>query len=127
MYNFFKTSILVGFIFLFMILTLNNNAYSQITKSIKRQLTELELGKRYLKLGNTWREVGEKDLSKEFLDKGYGIISKIMPNIIWVYISNTLGIGIETKVIIINFYEVSKELKQFMMCMVVSRMELAVI
>lgn len=38
--------------------------------TVKKQLNNLNLAKRYIKLGNTWREAGQYDLAKENLEKG---------------------------------------------------------
>ncbi|MCX7735460.1 MAG: hypothetical protein N2319_01990 [Candidatus Kapabacteria bacterium] len=56
-------------IILFLILLLiisGNETYSQ---------SGLELGKRYLKLGNTYREAGNFNLAFDFLDKGFRIVT----------------------------------------------------
>ncbi len=42
--------------------------------SLKQQLDDYELGKRYLKLGNSWRESNDFDLALKFLKMGYNTL-----------------------------------------------------
>jgi tetratricopeptide (TPR) repeat protein len=61
-----------------LIIFLNNRLISQeiINQPISQQLKNLELGKRYLKLGNSWRESRDFELSKKYLNMGYNTIIK---------------------------------------------------
>ena len=46
------------------------------TMILPAQMNNLELGKRYIKLGGSFRESGEFSLSKEYIDKGLAIVTR---------------------------------------------------
>lgn len=56
----------------------SNGLFSQdyFNLSLKKQLVKYELAKRYLKLGNSWREAGNFELARIYLDKGFNEFQK---------------------------------------------------
>jgi tetratricopeptide (TPR) repeat protein len=58
-----------------------------ISTGLIAQVDNLELGKRYIKLGGSFRESGEFNLSKDYLDRGLAIVKKFN-NSYWTAVGN---------------------------------------
>ncbi len=76
---------------------LNYNAVakpSEIAKNfapLKKQMVNFELGVRYIKLANSWRENGDNKLCYEYLMKSYMILSNYATNYWTGYLYESLG------------------------------------